>query len=138
MIENARGAAPFHRGWRAGLDGKSKRDNPYDQPGRQTQSGLDWERKCSEWYEGWSADNSELSEHQKSTPSGSRKATMTADEAKQKSVLKELGYTEEQIEALGNLASNPHQVFSGVVGSLPVSKEFQDLLKPVNAKGTNR
>ena len=65
MIENARGAAPFDRGRRAGLAGKSKRENPFDQPGRQTQSGIAWERKCSEWDEGWSAGNAERIEQQK-------------------------------------------------------------------------
>jgi len=59
MIENARGAAPFDRGRRAGL----KRSNPFDQPGRQTQSGMAWERKCSEWDEGWSAGNAERMEN---------------------------------------------------------------------------
>ena len=32
MIENARGAAPFDRGRRAGLNGNLKRDNPIDPP----------------------------------------------------------------------------------------------------------
>jgi ribosome modulation factor len=63
MIENARGAAPFDRGRRAGLKGLSKRSNPFDQPGRQTQSGMAWERKCSEWDEGWSAGNAERMEN---------------------------------------------------------------------------
>lgn len=49
VIENARGAAPF------------------EQPGRQTQSGVACERKCSEWDEGWSAGNAERIESLKTT-----------------------------------------------------------------------
>lgn len=60
MIENARGAAPFDRGRRAALKGKSKKANPFDQPQTQTRSGLAWERKCSEWDEGWEAGKAEL------------------------------------------------------------------------------
>jgi len=64
MIEGARGALPFDRGRRAGLKGKGRRENPFDNPGRQTQSGVTWERKCSEWDEGWSAGNAERLEKQ--------------------------------------------------------------------------
>lgn len=60
MIESARGAAPFDRGRRAALRGRPKKSNPFDQPQRQTQSGLSWERKCSEWDEGWEAGKAEL------------------------------------------------------------------------------
>ena len=42
MIESARGAAPF------------------DQPQTQTQRGLAWERKYSEWDAGWEAGKAEL------------------------------------------------------------------------------
>lgn len=58
---------------------------------------------------------------------------MSTDEAKQNNSLKELGYTEEQIEALGNLLGDPQQVFAEVVGSLPVSKELQGLVTPTNS-----
>jgi hypothetical protein len=63
MIRSARGAAPFDRGRRAGLLGKTKRDNPFDNPNSQTQSGVTWERKASEWDEGWSAGNAERLEN---------------------------------------------------------------------------
>lgn len=59
MITNARGAAPFDRGRRAGLDGKRRSDNPFDHPERQTRSAMAWERYCSEWDEGWSTGNAE-------------------------------------------------------------------------------
>lgn len=40
----------------------AKGANPFDQPELQTQSGVTWERKCSEWDEGWSAGNAERKE----------------------------------------------------------------------------
>jgi hypothetical protein len=64
VIKNAQGAAPFDRGRRAGLKGVPKRPNPYDHPERQTGSTMAWERRCSEWDEGWSAGNAELKEQQ--------------------------------------------------------------------------
>jgi hypothetical protein len=38
-----------------------KKSNPFDQPQTQTRSGLAWERKCSEWDEGWEAGKAEIS-----------------------------------------------------------------------------
>lgn len=59
MIRNAQGASPFDRGRRAGLKGRPRKPNPYDHPERQTGSTLAWERRASEWDEGWSAGNAE-------------------------------------------------------------------------------
>ena len=65
MIKNAQGAAPFDRGRRAALKGVPRRPNPFDHPERQTGSTMAWERRCSEWDEGWSAGNAERIEQQK-------------------------------------------------------------------------
>lgn len=54
---------------------------------------------------------------------------------KQKEIFKNLGYTEEQIKALGKTGEGRSQVFSGFIGSLPASKEFQGLVKPAIPRG---
>jgi hypothetical protein len=60
MIRSARGAAPFDRGRKAALTGLPKKSNPFDSPERQTGAGAAWERKASEWDEGWHAGRAEL------------------------------------------------------------------------------
>lgn len=44
---------PFDRGAAAARRGQPKKSNPFDNPDRQTGKSMDWERKASEWDEGW-------------------------------------------------------------------------------------
>jgi len=46
-------AAPFDRGRAARRKGLPKSASPYKHPDRQTGSAFDWERRASEWDEGW-------------------------------------------------------------------------------------
>lgn len=48
-------ATPFDRGRSAARQGKPKGSNPFDQPDHQTGALMDWERKASEWDEGWAS-----------------------------------------------------------------------------------
>jgi hypothetical protein len=56
---------------------------------------------------------------------------MSTDETKQKSIL-ELGYSPEQMQTFMRIASTRQDVFSGVVGTLPVSEELRSLVKPAD------
>jgi hypothetical protein len=46
-------AAPFDQGRAAARRGESRRSNPFDHPDRQPKGSMTWERKASEWDEGF-------------------------------------------------------------------------------------
>lgn len=43
----------WDKGRSAARQGLSRKSNPYDHPDRQTGPSMDWERKASEWDEGF-------------------------------------------------------------------------------------
>jgi hypothetical protein len=44
---------PFDRGQAAARRGDSIKSNPFNHPDQQKGSSMNWERKASEWDEGW-------------------------------------------------------------------------------------